>query len=66
MESQVNQKTKPFQVKGVHLMPNGHMLAGFAIGAIRLATTATFQLRSVLSALNWSIAVVAKRMAPMT
>ena len=44
MEAQVNHKTQPFQVKGVHLIPNGPMLSGFAFGDIRLATTACWMI----------------------
>ena len=43
-QSRLNCETQPFWVKGFRLVPNGHTLAGFAIGAIRWATTATLQL----------------------
>ena len=38
-ESQVNHKTHPFCVKGVHLVHNGHMLAGQAVGFCDLLGT---------------------------
>ena len=41
------------------------MVTGYVIGAIRLATTAMLQLRALSTDLNWKVAVVAKRMAPM-
>ena len=46
-QSRLNRETQPFLVKGFWLVPNGHTLAGFAIGAIHLATTATLQLRAL-------------------
>ena len=42
-----NRKTQTFWIKEVRLVPNGHTIAGFAIGAIRLATMATLQLRAL-------------------
>ena len=36
--SQVNNKSQLFWIKGVHLVANGHTLAGFAVGAVRSAT----------------------------
>ena len=46
-QPQQNRKTQPFWVKGFRLVPNGHTLAGFAVGALRLATMATLNLRAV-------------------
>ena len=42
-----NWKTQPYWVKGVQLVPNGHTPAGFAIGALRLATMTTLQLSTL-------------------
>ena len=39
MEYQVNQKTKLFVVKVVHLVPNVQTLAGHVVGTIHLAPT---------------------------
>ena len=39
-QPQPNRKTQLFWVKGFWLVPNGHTLTGFAIGALRLATMA--------------------------
>ena len=47
MEYQVNHKFQPFWIKRVHLVPNVHTLAGYAIGAIRLAPTTTLHLDTV-------------------
>ena len=54
---QVNNKTQPFWVKVVHLVPNVQTLAGHDIGAIRLAPTTTLQfnqpLKTKYSVLHW-------------
>ena len=42
-----NKSRNPFWVKGFRLVPNGHTLAGFAIGALHLATMAIVQLRAL-------------------
>jgi hypothetical protein len=54
---QVNNKTQPFWVKVVHLVPNVQTLAGHDIGAIHLAPTTTLQfnqpLKTKYSVLHW-------------
>ena len=40
-------KDQPFWVKWVWLVPNSHTLAGFAFGALQLATMATLHLRAL-------------------
>ena len=42
-QPQSNCETQPFWVQ---IMPNGHILAGFTIGTLRLATIATLHLRA--------------------
>jgi hypothetical protein len=37
-----NRKTQPFWVQGIHIVPNCHTLAGFAIGALHLVTMAKY------------------------
>ena len=39
--------TQPLWVQGIRIVPNGHILVGFAIGALRLATMATLHLRAL-------------------
>ena len=46
-EYQVNHKTQPFWVKGVHLVPNVQTLARHVVGAIRLAPTTTLHFNTV-------------------
>ena len=47
MEYQVNHKTQLFWVKVVHLVPNVQILAGHAVGTIRLAPTTTLYFDTV-------------------
>ena len=44
-----NRKTQPFCVKGFRLVPNGHTLAGFAIGDLCLATIAFWRLVAIVA-----------------
>ena len=47
-EYQVNHKTQLFCVKVVHLVPDVQILAGHAMGTIRLAPTTTLHFDTVL------------------
>ena len=42
-----NHKRQPFRVQGIQLAPNGHTLAGFAIGTLHLPITAAPHLRAL-------------------
>ena len=48
-------KDQPFWVKWVWLVPNSHTLAGFAFGALQLATMATLHLRALHKIKNLSL-----------
>ena len=47
-EYQVNNKSQPFCVKVVHLVPNFQTLAGHDLGAIRLKPTTTLHFNQPL------------------
>jgi hypothetical protein len=47
-----NRETQPLWVQGIWLVPNGHTLAGFTIGAFHLATMATLHLRALRKTKN--------------
>ena len=49
-----NHKVKPFGVKGVQIVHNGHTLSGFAFGDLNLAKMATFHLRALLKTNSFS------------
>ena len=46
-QPQPNWETQPLMIQGIQIVPNGQNLAGFAIGALRLATMATLHLRAL-------------------
>ena len=49
-----NHKVKPFGVKGVQIVHNGHTLSGFAFDDLNLAKMATFHLRALLKTNSFS------------
>ena len=48
-----NCETQPLWVQGILIVPNGHTLAGFAIGALQLMTMAEITFRQVAMVIKW-------------